>query len=64
MRDDIDLGKLSDRELLIMAVQAVNTHSKRLDSHAADIKSLREWRNYLAGGFAVITAYLGIGKGH
>lgn len=64
MSDEIDLGKLSDRELLIMVAQAVNTHSKRIDSHAADIKSLREWRNYLAGGFTAITAYLGMGKSH
>ena len=37
---------------------------KRLDSHALDLKGLREWRNYLAGGMAVIGAYLGVGRGH
>lgn len=60
MGDEIDYGKLTDREILILACQAVNTHSKRLDSHAADIKSLREWRNYLTGGITTIAALLGI----
>lgn len=31
---------------------------KRLDAHAADIKTLREWRNYLVGGWAAICAYI------
>ncbi len=65
MADEIDLGKLTDRELLILVVQGVNTHSKRLDSHAADIKSLREWRNYLSGAWAVVAGGLGLHlKGH
>lgn len=41
-----------------------NGVNKRLDAHAADIKSLREWRYYLGGGIATIGAYLGIGKTH
>lgn len=65
MSEEIDLGKLTDRELLILAVQGVNTHSKRLDSHARDIKVLREWRNYISGGLAVIGGALGLHiKGH
>lgn len=65
MSDEIDLGKLSDRELLILVVQGLNTHSKRLDSHASDIKSLRDWRNYLSGAWAVLAAGLGLhARGH
>ena len=60
MSDEIDLGKLSDRELLILVVQGSNTHGKRLDAHAADLKMLREWRNYISGGIAVIAGALGI----
>jgi len=50
MHDEIDLGKLTDRELLILAVQGVNNHAKRLDAHAADIKILR----WIVGGFVAI----------
>ena len=65
MSDGIDYGKLTDRELLILACQAVNTHGKRLDAHAVDIKGLREWRNYLSGAWAVAAGVLGIHiKGH
>ena len=60
MSDEIDLGKLSDRELLILVVQGVNTHGKRLDSHADSIKTLKEWRAYISGGLAVIAGALGI----
>lgn len=38
--------------------------NKRLDSHAGDIKSLREWRFYYGGIFAAIGAYLGMGRIH
>jgi hypothetical protein len=31
---------------------------KRLDAHAADIKSLREWRNYLVGAWAAACAWV------
>lgn len=62
MSEEIDLGKLTDRELLILVVQGVNTHGKRLDSHAESIKSLREWQSYLKGGWAVLAAGLtGVG---
>lgn len=60
MSDEIDYGKLSDRELLLLVVQSSNTHSKRLNAHAADLKALREWRNYISGGIAVVAGALGI----
>lgn len=63
-----DFHGYSDREILLLLVQevryAIPVINKRLDAHASDLKSLREWRNYLAGGMAVIGAYLGIGKPH
>lgn len=58
-----DLHGYSDREILLLLVQEVRYSmpivNKRLDAHAADIKVLREWRNYLAGGLAVVGAALG-----
>lgn len=60
MSDEIDYGKLSDRELLLLVVQSNNVHSKRLDAHAHDIKSLREWRQYISGGIAIVAGALGI----
>ena len=63
-----DFHGYSDREILLLLVQEVRYTlpivNKRLDAHASDIKSLREWRNYLGGGLAVIGAYLGLGKTH
>ena len=64
MSDDIDLGKLSDRELLIMAVQSVNSHSKRLDAHAADIKTLRWFAAGLAGALGLMKLPAVLGGGH
>jgi hypothetical protein len=63
MSDEIELGKLKNRELLILAVQGINSHSKRLDAHAEKIRALEHWRNYIGGGMAVITAWLGLKKG-
>lgn len=36
------------------------TTNKRLDAHAHDLKGLREWRNYISGGIAVIAGALGL----
>lgn len=61
-----DFHGYSDREILLLLVQKVDYSmpiiNKRLDSHAEDIKALREWRNYYGGVFAAIVAYLGLGK--
>lgn len=54
MGDGIDYGKLSDRELLILACQTLNTHSKRLDAHARDIKALRWFAAVVAGGIGLL----------
>lgn len=54
MSDEIDYGRLSDRELLILAVQGVNSHSKRLDAHASDIKLLRWIMGGLAGALGLM----------
>lgn len=58
---------LTDRELLLLIVQEVQQKlpiiEKRLDSHAKDIKNLREWRFYYGGGLAVLgslATYLGL----
>ncbi len=64
MSDEIDLGKLTDRELLIMAVQAVNSHSKRLDAHASDIKVLRWIVGSLTGALGLMKLPTVIGGGH
>lgn len=64
MSDEIDLGKLSDRDLLILAVQTMNSHSKRLDSHAGKIRSLELWRNWLAGAGSIIGAGIAAAKLH
>jgi hypothetical protein len=47
--DEIDLKNLSDRDLLILCVQGINTHAKRLDSHAAKIRTLELGGKWLAG---------------
>ena len=67
------MEELTEREILILLRQEVQNEMKqraidqavvnrRLDSHASDIKSLREWRFYYGGVFAAIGAYLGLGK--
>lgn len=64
MADEIDLGKLTDRELLILAVQGVNSHSKRLDAHAGDIKILRWLIGGMLGGFGLTKIPAVFGGGH
>ncbi len=64
-----DLHGYSEREILLLLVQKVDASlpiiNKRLDAHASDIKSLREWRNYLSGAWAVVATGLGLHiKGH
>lgn len=58
-----DLHGYSDREILLLLVQKVDATlpviNKRLDSHAADLKTLKEWRAYITGGLAVIGAAFG-----
>ncbi len=61
--------EFSEREILLLLVQKVDASlpviNKRLDAHASDLKSLREWRMYLTGGWAVVSAWLGLHvKGH
>jgi len=56
MSDEIDLGKLSDRDLLILCVQGINTHAKRLDSHAGKIRNLELAGKWLGGAGAVVMA--------
>ena len=59
-----DKHELSDRELLLLIAQRIDEKlpiiDKRLDSHASDIKGLREWRNYSAGALAALATLLGI----
>ena len=62
MSYEIDLGKLSDRELLVLCVQGINGHSKRLDSHAAKIRSLELWGKWLAGAGTIIGGVLAAAK--
>jgi hypothetical protein len=62
MSDEIDLGKLSDRELLVLCVQGLNSHAKRLDSHASKIRSLELFRNWAAGAATVIAGIVSASK--
>lgn len=64
MGDEIDLGKLTDRELLILAVQKLNIHAKRLDAHAGDIKTLRYFAAGLAGALGLMKLPSFFGGGH
>lgn len=62
MSEEIDLKNLSDRELLILCVQGLNSHSKRLDSHAGKIRSLELFRNWATGAGTVVVGLLGAAK--
>jgi hypothetical protein len=59
-----DFHGYSDREVLILLAQEVRASlpviNKRLDSHAGDLKELKNWRSYISGGIAVIAAALGL----
>ncbi len=58
-----DLHGYSDREILLLIVQEVRYSlpiiNKRLDAHANSIRGLQDWRNYLAGAWAVLAAAIG-----
>ncbi len=68
MSDDFQIRQdyhgLSEREILLLLVQKVDATlpviNKRLDSHAGDLKTLKEWRGYISGGLAVIAGALGV----
>lgn len=55
MNPEIKLEKLSDRELLILAVQGLNESGTTLNQHGTRIRKLEDWRNVLAGGLCVVT---------
>lgn len=61
LNNPIQLEHLSDRELLVLAVQAINQLKLELAEMATDLKvqngrirSLESWRNVLTGGMAVL----------
>ena len=64
MSDEINYDKYTDRELLILAIQSINGHSKRLDAHAADIKTLRWFAAGLAGALGLMKLPSIVGGGH
>ena len=52
-----DFNKRDDKEKQVI--------ENRLNSHAADLKNLKEWRAYLSGAWAVIAGAFGLHlKGH
>ncbi len=53
MSDDIDLGKLSDRELLVLLAQGQKVFNTRLNDHGGRIRTLEAFRNWAAGAGAV-----------
>ena len=64
-----DLHGYSEREILLLLVQKVDASlpviNKRLDAHAGDLKTLKEWRGYISGGIAAVAGALGLHlKGH
>ena len=65
MSDDheIDLGKLSDREILILLAQGQKVMHGRLNDHGSRLRALETFRNWAAGAGAagaVIAAMFGI----
>ena len=53
---DIDIGKLSDREILVLLASGQKTINDRLSNHGERLRALETFRNVLAGGGTVIAA--------
>lgn len=52
---DLDLGELSDRELLLLTAQHVNELCGHVDRQNGRISKLEQWRNQAIGALAVLT---------
>lgn len=60
---EIDLGKLSDREILLLLAQGQRVFNARLNDHGTRLRSLEAFRNWAAGAGAVglvVAGMLGI----
>ncbi len=53
--EPIELQKLTDRELLIVAIRKLNAVSTACIAHNRRIESLEHWRAYLTGAFALLS---------
>ena len=64
MSDDteIDLGKLSDREILILLAQGQKVMTGRLNDHGSRLRALETFRNWASGAGAVGLAVAGLLK--
>lgn len=56
MADQIDFGKLSDREILILMAKGQETYESRLNDHGRRLRALEAFRNWATGAGAVAAA--------
>ena len=54
--DNIEIGKLTDREILVLLAQGHADIKKQLMDHSAQIRALETFRNVLVGGGSVVAA--------
>jgi len=54
MLEQLRLEAKSDRELLVMAVERLNSLCLAVGVQNGRLRKLEDWRNYLAGGMTVI----------
>lgn len=52
---DIDLGQLSDRELLVLAVTHVNELASHVATQNGRVSKLEAWRNQAVGVLLVVS---------
>ena len=56
MSDQIDFGKLTDREILILLARGQEVYESRLNDHGRRLRALEAFRNWAAGAGAVAAA--------
>lgn len=59
MNDDIDLGKLSDREILILLASQQKTVVGRLNDHGQRLRVLEGFAKTATGAIAIIGIVVG-----
>lgn len=59
MSDDIDLGKLSDREILVLVASSQNNFKDRLNDHGKRIRVLEGVAKTATGAVAIIGIVVG-----
>lgn len=58
--DKIELRDLSDRDLLVLAVQKINSMCVLCEKHNGRLRELETWRWYFSGAIAVVAFVIGV----